>query len=157
MHLEYLNLEQIREFYGCLGSLSHHFLMEIELPVSKLARIQDSISCSPWMQLRAWKTSIGARCLREQLILAEFPCYNHALRFFIKWLWWFSSWGKLEWNLEKVIKHTFSEAKCSFKSFDWEEAGCGGAPTKQLLHSQLWSGVYGKKIWSLNLGDREDL
>jgi len=61
-------------------------------------------------------------CLREQLIQAEFPgsimpCASSS-----------SGWADFS---------SFSGAKCSLKSFDREEAGCDGAPTRQLLHSQL--------------------
>jgi len=45
-------------------------------------------------------------CLCEQLILAE-SRLDHALHFLFIWLWWFSSWSKLEWNLDKARKIPF--------------------------------------------------
>jgi len=140
----------IREFYGCLGSLSHHFLMEIGLPASKLEGIKipsDAVIECSWER---GEPRLEPRMPARAAHPGGVSWLDHALRFLIIWL-------ELEWNLEKASKHTFSGAKCSFKSFDWEEAGCGGAPTRQLLHSQLWSGVSGKKIQSLNRADREDV
>lgn len=60
MHLEYLNLEQIREFYGCLGSLSHHFLMELATGLKARAdsrfRIMQSLNAAESVE-----SSIGAK------------------------------------------------------------------------------------------------
>jgi len=78
-----------------------------------------------------------------QLIVAEFSGVDHALHVLS------SGHASNENGVEywDEIRPTFSGARCSLESFDLEEAQSGAAPTRQLLHRQLFSVVNWPGRW----------
>ena len=68
-------------------------------------------------------------------------------------------------NAAESLENSIGAKNACASSSSWQSflatimpcAGYDGAPTRQLLQCQLWSGVSGKKIQSLNRADREDV